>query len=191
MKKQFLLVTVFLFAITSVFAQESTFNKGDKALNLSLGLGSTLYVGSYYSSKIPPISASLEFGAVDDLFDVEGLNLGVGGYIGYASARYEASWYGGSYGWDYTNFILGARGSLHYPAVEKLDTYAGFMLGYRIVSAKEFGDWSGGTLLNASTSTLASAFYVGGRYYFSNNFAALAELGYGIAYLNLGITLKF
>lgn len=76
MKRQILLLVAFLFAVAS-YAQETTFVKGEKVLNLGIGLGSTLYSGSYYNSKIPPISVSLEYGVVDDLLDVAGLNVGV------------------------------------------------------------------------------------------------------------------
>jgi len=40
-------------------------------------------------------------------------------------------------------------------------------------------------------SGIAKAFYIGGRYYFTDNLAGMIELGYGIAYLNIGIALKF
>jgi hypothetical protein len=36
-----------------------------------------------------------------------------------------------------------------------------------------------------------SSFFVGGRYYFSEFFAAMLELGYGVSYLNIGVALKF
>ena len=44
---------------------------------------------------------------------------------------------------------------------------------------------------NASSSGLSIAWFAGARYYFSDNFAVMAEIGYGVAYLNLGIALKF
>ena len=40
-------------------------------------------------------------------------------------------------------------------------------------------------------SAAGFSFYVGGKYFFTNNFAALAELGYGVSYLNVGVALKF
>ena len=79
MKKHFLFVLAFIFAGFALSAQESLFNKGEKVLNLGIGLGSTLYTGSYYSTRIPPLSASLEYGMVDNLFEVENLNLGLVG----------------------------------------------------------------------------------------------------------------
>lgn len=170
---------------TMMMAQDIRFKEGDKVLNLGIGLGSTLYSGLYYKTVVPPVSASLEFGFMDNLLDVENLSLGLGGYIGFATAKQE--WPGG-WGYNYTNIIIGGRGSLHYPLVEKLDTYTGLLLGARIVSNKSFnlpGGWE-----SASGSGIAYSWFVGGRYYFTDNLAGMVELGYGIAYLNLGVAFK-
>jgi hypothetical protein len=181
-KLYFLLVLMFLATVT-VTAQ-NTFVKGDKVVNLGLGIGSTLYTGSYYTSHFPPISASLEFGIKDELFDAKS-SLGVGGYVGYTGAKWD---YNG-WGWKYSSIVIGPRAALHYQLLNKLDTYTGLMLGYNIVSAKEFGT---GQFSDFSTeaSGLAFSWFLGGRYYFSEKFAGLLELGYGVSYLNIGIALK-
>src|SRR5665647_138673 len=105
MKKLLLVLLVAVFSLTQLLAQESTFKQGDKVLNLGIGLGSTLYTGSYYKSAVPPISASLEFGVKDGVLDKG--SIGVGGYLGYSSYKWEYSslWY-----FKYSNFILGVRG---------------------------------------------------------------------------------
>jgi hypothetical protein len=46
MKKVLLFAGALIIASANLHAQESTFLKGDKVLNLGLGLGSTLYSGS-------------------------------------------------------------------------------------------------------------------------------------------------
>jgi hypothetical protein len=184
MTKKFLpFLIAFVFAY-SAEAQNTTFTEGDKVLNLGLGIGSTLYTGSAYGSSIPPLSASLEMNVADEVFD-ENSSIGVGGYLGYAG--YNFTGFGGDY--SFSNFILGARGALHYQFIEQLDTYAGLMLGYNIVSWSssaggfDFGSAAGGGFI--------SSFYIGGRYYFNENIAAMLELGYGIAYLNIGVAFKF
>lgn len=177
---------MFLFIGSVTNAQESTFAKGDKVVNLGIGLLSGLYTGGGYDSKTPPISVSVEYGVKDDVLDIG--SIGIGGYLGYASAKYETNWGTGSYGWKYTNFIIGARGSFHYPLVDKLDTYAGILLGYNVVSVKEIGTAPIG--YSASGSSAIFSGYVGGRYYFTDKFAVLGELGTGIAYLNLGVAFK-
>lgn len=181
MKKHFLpLLLVFVLAL-SANAQNTTFMEGDKVLNLGLGIGSTLYTGNAYGSTVPPLSASIEFSVVDELFD-ENSSIGVGGYLGYAGYNYNVI--GTDYGFN--NIILGGRGALHYQFIDNLDTYAGLLLGYRVVnwnSNDQFG--------SAASGGFISAFYVGGRYYFSENLAGMLELGYGIAYLNIGVALRF
>ena len=198
------MASMFIFAtlnaqVTSSSAPEdnsttSLFSKGDKVLNLGLGLGSTLYSGSSYSTVIPPISASLEVGVVDNLFDAEGLSLGLGGYLGFSRSKYKYSnFYGDGleYGWNYTNLIIGGRGVLHYQFSDKLDTYTGLMLGANIVSSSSFGDYDDSWGNSASTSGLAYSYFIGARYYFAESFGVMAELGYGISYLNIGVCLKF
>jgi hypothetical protein len=176
MYKQILLFAAAILLAISIEAQNTTFNAGDKVLNLGLGFGSTTYTGALYSVGIPPLSASLEVNVVDELFD-EYSSIGVGGYLGFSSYNYSNT--------SFSNFILGGRGAFHYEFIEQLDTYAGLLLGYRSVSWRDtgFGSIAGGGFV--------SAFYIGGRYYFTDNLAAMLELGYGIAYLNLGVAFKF
>ena len=186
MKKLLVLLVCGVFGFTQLPAQESTFNKGDKVLNIGLGLGSTLYSGSYFKSQVPPISFSIDIGIVDGIAE-KGV-IGIGPYLGYSSYKYDYS----GWGWKTSNIILGARGSFHYPLVDKLDTYAGLLLGYNITSSKEFGDpGSGFDDVHASSGGLVYSGFIGGRYYFSDSFAGMLELGYGIAYLNIGVALKF
>ncbi len=184
MKKILFLIVSGIISTIHLSAQEPTFNKGDKVLNLGLGLGSTFYSGTYYKSQVPPLSASLEFGVVDEVIE-KGV-IGVGPYLGYSAYKYEYS----GWGWKYSNLILGGRGSFHYPFVDKLDTYAGLLIGFNIATSKEFGIHSGETD-RYGHGGLVWAGYIGGRYYFTDALAGMLELGYGIAYLNLGVALKF
>ena len=183
MKKIFVILLLSLFSLPLLTAQESLFNVGDKVVNLGIGFGSTLYVGSFYSSTVPPVSISFEKGFKDGI--LEKGTIGIGGYLGYSSYKWESF----GWGWKYTNIILGARGNFHYPLVDKLDTYAGLLLGYRISTSKEFGTTAG--IEPSSGGGVVFNPYIGGRYYFTDKFAGMAELGYGISYLNIGIALKF
>lgn len=170
---------VVAFSFTQLFSQNPTFVKGDRVLNLGMGLGSSYYA-SYYSSQMPALSASFEVGIVDNILE-KGV-IGVGGYMAFSSSKYANYW-------TTSNFIIGARGSFHYPLVDKLDTYTGLLLGYNIASTKYYDTYIGG--FNASDSRFASAWFIGGRYYLSDTFAVMAEFGYGISYLTLGVSLKF
>lgn len=184
MKKLTLSILGAILIIASVSAQDPTFVKGDKVLNVGIGLGNALYIGTYYHMQVPPVSASLEFGVKDGV--IEKGSIGVGGYLGYSSYKWDYS----GWGYKYSNFIIGVRGAFHYPLVNKLDTYVGLLLGANIVSSKEFGTPVGYDY-SASSSGLAWSGFLGGRYYFTDKFGVMAELGYGITYLNLGIALKF
>ncbi len=95
------------------------------------------------------------------------------------------------WGWKYSNIIIGVRGSFHYPFVDKLDTYAGILLGYNIASSKEFGTTIPGWDYSYSAGGVVYSGYIGARYYIKDAFALMAELGYGISYLTLGVALKF
>jgi len=183
--KNLLLATVFAMGFS--FANAQVVQQGDKVLNLGIGLGTALYSGSGYTGSVPPVSASVEVVIKDDLFDGNGA-IGVGGYLGYAAYKWKYSSF--DYGWKYSNIIIGPRGYLHYNFLEELDTYAGLMLGYNIVSSSQFGSYSYGGYSATASGVIFSGF-VGARYYFSDNLAAMVELGSGIAYLNLGIALKF
>jgi hypothetical protein len=173
MKKSLILTAVVLCIAVTAGAQ-NTFNKGDKVLNLGLGFGNAIYTGSHYSMVIPPLSASLEFGIIDHLFDDKS-SIGVGGYAGIMSSKYYNS--------RWTDLILSSRGAFHYQLVDKLDTYAGLLIGFRAGFDNNVG--------SSNDSGFLVSEFIGARYYFTNSFAGMAEIGYGIAYLNLGVALKF
>lgn len=183
--KKLLLVSLCAFGFLVTNAQVVA--KGDKILNLGVGLGTALYSGSYYTGSVPPISGSLEVIMDDQLFDGKGA-WGLGGYLGYSAYKYAEF----GYGYKVSNIIIGPRGYLHYNFMDKLDTYAGVMIGYDIVSDKATGNWPGGTYnYSGSASRVLFSGFVGARYFFNDKVAGFLELGSGIAYLNLGVALKF
>jgi len=173
-----LFVVVFtLFGICgNVFAQDEAFSKEDMVVNLGVGLGS--YIGwSGYSTKVPFISSSFEYGLFD-LFKKRA-TIGVGGYLAYTSSKYK-----GVEDWSYSDLIVGGRASFHFQFVEKLDTYIGLLLGYDIVSY-------GHKDANLGGSRFISSEFLGARYYLAKNFSIFGELGYGISPLEIGISFKF
>lgn len=182
MKRILLSLVVIVLFVMQGYAQD-IFMKGDRVINLSVGLGSGLYRGSAYSDISPAIAASYEMGVVDNLFD-ENSSLGVGGYLGYTGARQNFS---GGY-FKYSDIIIGARGAVHYQFIDNLDTYGGLMLAYDIVSSKTSGT---GVDVDATSSGLVLDIFVGGRYYFTEQVAGLVEIGSGIAYFNIGLAYKF
>ncbi|MCX6328875.1 MAG: hypothetical protein NTZ85_05065 [Bacteroidia bacterium] len=183
MKKILMSLSVVLFTASQLMAQDPSFQKGDNVINLGIGLGSTMYFGTGYRMAVPPVSASYEFCIIDGIAKKGAV--GIAPYIGFSSYKYKYE----DWGWRYTNIILGVRGAFHYPFVDKLDTYAGIMLGYDIITWKEIGD-AGDNTADAPGSFVHSEF-IGARYYFANNFAAFAELGYGISWFTVGMSFKF
>ena len=182
------IVLFFCGAIITVSAQ-NIFSKGDRAVNIGLGIGS-YYGGDGYTGSIPPLSVSYEQGIIDGLLDGNG-SIGVGGYMAYSANKWETSISGSSYGYKYSYLMIGARGAFHYQFVEKLDTYTGLMLGYNVVGSKFYGDDTGSYTPEASsTSGIGYSAFVGARYHFSDKFAAFAEIGYGISALELGISIR-
>ncbi len=191
MKRILTVIVVLTLTTVALPAQEPAFGEGDLVFNAAVGIGSTLYTGARYSMRVPAISLSGEYGIADDIGDVESLNLGVGAYASYSSSEYKETLGGKDYGWRYNYMVFGARGSMHYTATDNLDTYLTLMLGYNLVTASYFGDDDlEDALGTASASSVTYGASLGARYYFTNNLGVMAEVGYGIAWLNLGVALK-
>ncbi len=190
MKKFFIILFIGCFAF-AVKAQDVApmFSKGDKVANVGIGLGTGL--SSYYKMSIPPISLSAEYGIMDEVFEKG--SVGVGAYLGFSSYKYE---YGG-WGYDYSSrtsrVYVGPRGSFHYPLIDKLDTYVGLSLGIHYYSWSyeddDVDDYYDDHYRDNDLGVY-SYWFVGARYYLTENLAAMAELGYGITYLNIGIAFK-
>ena len=180
----FTLIMLFIFATSESYAK-GPFNLNKSDLNIGIGLGSHVYGNT---STIPPISASYEVGFPWKINDIT-KNISLGGYLGYAMSESDWSW--GTY--TYTEIIIGARGSYHFYNEDNIDAYGGLMIGYDIFSSsyKSKTGYADYNWSDNGSSGLTYSAYLGGRYFFSESFGAFAELGYGIAYLNLGITMKF
>lgn len=163
------------------------FSVGDKVVSAGIGLGSTLYTGSGYKVGIPPIAITGEYGFKDDIGP--GV-IGIGGILGYNTTKYEYGWTGYSYSWKYTSIIIGARGTYHMELVDELDTYGGIGLYFNSVSSKYTGDNTYVGNYSAVGSKLGFSIFAGARYYFKDNLAVFGELGYSIAYLTLGVSMK-
>ena len=185
MKKLLLIIACTFFGVQLASAQEA-FGKGDFVINAGIGFGSTLHTGTGMKTTVPPISASLEYGMIGNLFD-ENSSIGIGGVIGYSAQKHEFTTSGGKHETKYSDFLIGARGSFHYQFVSKLDTYAGVILAYDIVSVSHSSNDFG---VSADGSSFFTGAFVGARYYFSDNFAAMAEVGYDIAVFKVGIAIK-
>lgn len=166
-------------ALTSqTFAQ---FAKGDKLLNVGIGLG-------VYGRGGLPIGGSFEYGVTD--------KISVGVQADYYSWKYNYGFSGTNYGYKYTFLPIAVRGSYHVNDLlklgnDKVDLYAGLALGYYISSFTYDGVNYGGTYSDGYGSRAFIGLHLGGRYYFKPNIAGFAELGAGVSALKLGVTFKF
>jgi len=169
MKKTLLIASIVIFSIAIIIpnAQAQWEGKGTKNLNVGVGLGSTLGGGL-------PIGASFDVGFNE--------NIAIGGYAGYAGYTEDF----GFFKYTYSNIILGARGTYHLALVDNIDTYGGLMLGYNVASAK--ADVAGAPAVSAGGFIWGG--FIGARYMFSDKFGGMVELGNGIAWLQLGLTVK-
>jgi hypothetical protein len=155
-------------------AQNGGYAKGDKLLNVGVG------INSYYSGGIP-LGASFEVGITDDI--------SVGGNVDYLSYKYKTL---GNF--KFTALYFGARGSYHFNTLlnidnEKVDLYGGVTLGYRVFSWKD--DYSGEGLKSSYGSGLYLGILAGGKYYFASNIGAFAELGaIGSTNARIGVAFK-
>jgi hypothetical protein len=184
MKKFLAVLICSVISFSVIFAQDNKFAVGDKVVNVGLGFGNPLYSGPGYKISVPPLSISFEQGIKDGILD-KGI-IGVGGYLGYAANKYETI--SGASGYKYSDLVVAARGAFHYPLVDKLDSYAGLTFGYNIHTSRSYGTASG--IDPNSSGGITYGICIGGRYYFNDKYAAMAELGYGLTWLNLGVAIK-
>lgn len=197
MKSKFLLggLAASLFLITST--AKAQFEEGTNVLGVGLGIGGSYgiaYSGSGLS-ETPAIALHFDHG----MGDLGPGTWGLGGFFGYKSYKYSYDnvWFGGhynsSYRWNYT--VIGARGTWHYNdwhGMDKLDTYGGLMLAYRIASYTDETNYPSGIVAAShdSYSGLTLTLLVGARYYFTERIGAYMELGYGVSVAQLGLAVK-
>jgi hypothetical protein len=180
-----MMITIFLLIGTAGYSQ--VFEKGNQGINVGIGLGNGYY-GSGYSFGFG-INGSYEYAIVDVPMGPKLTGVvGVGGLAGisWTSFSYDY-WSGGSY--HYTNYTIAARGVYHFIFMDKLDPYAGITLGYLGSSWNWHGNGSAPEY-SSNSSQFRGGFFVGARYFFTDNFGVYAELGYMLNILNMGVTFK-
>jgi len=176
------LVLALLLPFVSLNAQTETFKQGDIVVSAGLGIGHTGYWTGYSKTTLPPIFVIGDYCLREDLGPG---NLGVGGVMAFSSYKDEYV------GWErkYSIFSIGVRGTYHFTdLVDKLDLYGGVTLGVDIVNEKVTDE-----SLNYDPygSSALVGIFAGARYYFSDSFGVMGELGYDVAIMKLGVSMKF
>ncbi len=179
MKKLALIVaTVACFALSS--NAQKMFVNGTQLFKVGIGI----------NGHGMPVDVAYERGVMSDFLGVEKLVLGLGAKVGYYGYKEDFATMLGSYSYKYSNIIIGANALAHYPLVEKLDTYAGFLLGYNVAKSTYSGPGAG-SANSPSVGGFVFGGVVGARYEFSDSVGAYAEGGFGISNLTLGLAFKF
>jgi len=192
MRWKFLFSTAIFFHLGSSLqfatAQLTGFKQKQIDIQAGLGIFSTLNalfneagVNEVAKSKwtLPPISLSADYGVTDQI--------SVGLYT--CIARSTITVYGDEAEKDKFT-IVGIRGLYHFETIPKADVYAGAMLGFLSITAKR-ENWVNGGEFKATDNGLGYQLIIGGRYRLSEFAGVFAELGYGVAVINLGLNLKF
>ena len=170
----------------SVKTTNQIFEVEDFLINAGIAFSPTWYIGHEYSTTLHPIFISADYGYNDDIGPG---TLGIGALIGYSTYKETLTLLNDTYGWNFTAIICVAKGAYHYEFIDNFDIYAGMGAGLRYISDSYFGnpDYN-----DASDSGIFPVFsiFAGGRYYLADGIAIFGELGYGIAWLSAGLTLK-
>lgn len=174
-------------ALLAIGANAQTFEKGSSIVTAQLG------IGGGFGQRV-----AYEYSLMN-LLDGKAA-IGVGGSLNnrFSSDKVKGDW--GKQKWGYNTFTVTAIGSFHYEFIDKLDTYVTIGLGggaytetYKVNynnDAEELGlkDYKD-SVTNGCFGWVSS---LGARYYFNNNWAANAELGWtGAGYFAIGATYKF
>jgi len=189
--KKIVLILLALTVVTGTMqAQKTTdtFANKDNVVSVGFGLGG-VYGFSSYDSQTPVFGAQYDRGIYEFKF---GGVIGVGGFLGYKGYVDKFNIGNNDYKIRSSIVIIGARGTFHYDVfqVENLDTYGGAMIAFHVVNES--------TNLPAAfdynydhSSALYASIYAGAKYYFTPQFEAFAEVGYGVSWLTMGVGYKF
>ena len=85
-------------------------------------------------------------------------------------------------------------GAYHFEGIgdpEKIDLYAGLVLGYWVSSYTAPSGVSTSAFTNAYGGKALIGGIAGGRYFFTPKVGAFAELGYSVSYGKVGLTVHF
>lgn len=184
--------------------QEHCFDEKTHIINLGIGFGGFNYYRSlrgsgYVYRSSPAFSATYEQAWPKKLGP--GF-LGVGAYFGFkhSQSRYEDYYYLGDkyyyeHNWNY--YMAAARGVYHWDVLnsKKAEVYAGVLIGFRITTYS-YKTNSADPYINSYKRNDKGFFpvyslFAGARWYFVPKIALFAEAGYGISYINGGLSFKF
>lgn len=102
---------------------QDTFRRGDRVLNIGIGVPTDRNV------DFPPLSATYEQSIADNIGEKG--SLGLGGQVEIMGAS------------KYVSMFIGPRAAFHYEFVDNLDTYVGVQAGFGLAHSALSFDWAG------------------------------------------------
>ncbi|MEL6251217.1 MAG: hypothetical protein AAFR87_04320 [Bacteroidota bacterium] len=166
--------TLLLFCFLSPSLQAQGFEKENSILGIGIGVGDRL------GGNNLPLGAHFEKGVADQI--------SVGAFAGYSSFSSDLA--------KITYILIGGRGSYHYGnhfdgLGDNWDLYGGLTVFYLNTSTKATDNSPlFGQELGNSGGSVDFGIFTGARYYFSDSAGIYAELGTGLAWIQLGLALR-
>jgi len=212
-KVSLLFIVLFLLAIKdraqtnknrSGSSNEKCFNENSKIVNIGVGyFGGRHYrythSGVYQFRQTPAISISYEQALPQKIGPGY---IGVGAYFAYQKASYQVNYFNSynneyyyKHNWTYTHFALRAAYHLDDLVIDKGEVYFGTSIGVRAskyrYETNNLGVDANNYQLNEASVRPSLSVFGGGRYYFTENLAVFGEIGYGMTWLTVGLSVKF
>ncbi|MCL2417085.1 MAG: hypothetical protein FWD02_04020 [Bacteroidales bacterium] len=201
MKKFILTVSLLSFFCIATYAEHFAFRIGENRSSFGVGLGWTYremvrrdYRGVW---NFPSPNVLVERSILP--FRDFGF-LSVGAQFGFHHGYRNANVFNTEFRESWTSFYFVPRVALYFHEVfhpydfpENIDLYAGIGLGFNHLSHRFSNNVDPGSVgrQNNSGFKLGYHLFIGGRYYFREDFAIFAEVGYGLSFLNVGITIRY
>ena len=162
----------------------------DNIIGIGIGLGGFYKASDEFNSESPTLGIIYERALP---LEWERSVISVGGYAGVRSLVSKNSTGFLYYDKHYTFVIAGLRAAYHYNEWFRsydLDSYAGLMYSYNVLSIPDKNDFPNGVGTKKHSGT-GPSIYGGLRYYLDKSWAVYAEVGFGLSYLTLGACAKF
>ena len=179
------IAAVFIGSLLFGSVQAQHFAPGETHVSGGVGFLGTISYGSSLT-RLPGAFISVDHGTV---IEAGPGTVGIGGFLGLDGASNNVAYFGGSLKSSWTSVLAGARATWHFNDLgdSRFDVYGAVGAGIRYTSASVT---STSIIVNNSTSSDVYpylTFNAGGKYFFTPEWALLAELGYDIAWLKVGV----